>query len=135
MAAPIKIMIVDDELQMTKLLKLIVEENLDCVVETFNDPQLALERLCEVRFDVLSLDFRMPGMNGIELIKNLQTVPNGVNLDIPVLMFTGFREEAERIHPKLIENLLFLEKPISDDRYIQNIKIAMQMGRRLQPNV
>lgn len=129
MAKP-KIMVVDDEKQMTKLLRLVLEEHLDCEVVTYNDPNKALQRLKEEHFDLLSLDHRMPDMTGVELLRRLRMLIGGLNTHIPVLMFTGFREEAESLSMDMIENLLFVEKPIDDERYIRNVKLALEMSKK-----
>lgn len=124
-----KVIVIDDEPQMTKLLKLILVEELDCHVETFNDPTQALRRLQEQEFDVISLDHRMPVMTGVALVRILRGQP-GLNQTTPVMIFTGFLEEAEKMNPVEIENLLFLEKPIEDERYLRNIKLALQMKKK-----
>jgi len=124
-----KVVVIDDEPQMTKLLKLILVDELGCDVETFNDPTAALKRLNEQEFDVISLDHRMPVMTGVALVRILRSQP-GVNQTTPVMIFTGFLEEAEKLRPEEIENLLFLEKPIEDERYLRNIKLAMQMKKQ-----
>ena len=124
-----KIIVIDDEPKMTKLLRMILEDHLDCEVETYNDPHEALKRLNEQDFDLISLDHRMPGLTGMQITKSLRSIP-GTNSATPILIFTGFREEAENLAVSLLNDLLFLEKPIDDARYIQNVKVGLEMKKK-----
>ncbi len=119
-----RIAIVDDEPKMTRLLKLILEEHFNCHVETFNDPTEALKRIQTQSFDAISLDHRMPILTGMDLVKMIRTTA-GPNQFAKILLLTGFRDEAECVHPALLENLIFLEKPVQDDRYVRWIKVLL----------
>jgi len=66
----LKVVVVDDELQITELLKTF----LHCIsksveVFTFNDPEEARAHLLQHTVDVLITDFKMPKYDGIQLIK------------------------------------------------------------------
>ena len=126
----IKIIVIDDEIKMTKLLKLILDDHFYCSVETFTDPQLAFQRMTEEEFDVISLDHRMPGLTGMEIVRRLRTTPEAINHKTPILVFTGFREEAERLSLDLLNDLFFLEKPVQDDKYVYHIKIAYALKKK-----
>jgi DNA-binding NtrC family response regulator len=128
MSSKPQIILIDDEPKMTKLLKLILLDAFDCEVETFNDPLQAHELLLARSFDVISIDHRMPELMGAELVKMLR-INKGPNSKTPVLILTGYREEAE-ISVKHLDDLLFVEKPINDDSYIRNIKLALQMKKK-----
>ncbi|HWS89728.1 MAG TPA: response regulator [Pyrinomonadaceae bacterium] len=53
----------------------------------------ALRRLQgEARFDLLILDFRLPGLDGLELVRRARELPRGVRT--PIIMFTD--SEVER---------------------------------------
>lgn len=41
-------------------------------IEAFTDPEAALARACEQRFDLVISDYRMPGMNGVRLLAQLR---------------------------------------------------------------
>ena len=119
-----RIAIVDDEPKITKLLKLVLEENLTCAVEVFNEPTQALQRLRQVEFDAISLDHRMPKLSGMDLVKLLRT-SNGPNQKTRILLLTGHREEAESAHVDLLDEVIFLEKPIDDTRYLRWMKFML----------
>lgn len=129
---PIRIIVIDDEIKMTKLLSLIIKDHFECNVETFNTPDLALERLGEVEFDVISMDHRMPRLTGMELANAIRSNPHSINRTTPILIFTGFREEAQALAIDLLDDLVFVEKPIDEARYVQYLKMALAMKRRGQ---
>lgn len=58
-----RVMIVDDEQDITTIFKIGLENN-EFVVTTFNDPLEALSKFRPRLYDLLILDIRMPGMNG-----------------------------------------------------------------------
>jgi CheY-like chemotaxis protein len=119
-----RIALVDDEPKITKLLKLVLEENLACTVEVFNDPTQALERLRQVPFDAISLDHRMPKLSGMDLVKLLRT-SFGPNQKTRILLLTGYREDAECAHLDLLDEVIFLEKPIDDAHYLRWMKFVL----------
>jgi two-component system chemotaxis response regulator CheY len=121
-----KVLIVDDESSLTKLLKILLEEELACEVHTANDSVEAYDLLAQEEFDLVSLDHTMPRLTGMALLKKLRT-EDGPNRKTPVLIFTGFLGQAKAADAQIYENTIFLEKPIDDERYLRNIKIAYGM--------
>jgi CheY-like chemotaxis protein len=119
-----RIALVDDEPKITKLLKLVVEEKFACTVEVFNDPTKALARLREVQFDAISLDHRMPKLSGMDLVKLLR-ISLGPNQKTRILLLTGYREEAECANLDLLDEVIFLEKPIDETRYLRWMKFVL----------
>lgn len=80
-----RVLVVDDEKNICDLLKQAMERA-DCLVETVCEGHLALERAQKTQFDVIFLDIKMPGMNGVEVLKNLrQTQPHAA-----FVMITGY---------------------------------------------
>lgn len=119
-----KIIVIDDEPKITKLLKLILLENFDCEIETHNEPAVALERLREQHFDAISLDHRMPTLTGMDIVKLLKT-SQGPNNKTKILLLTGFRDEAECAANELLNDVIFLEKPIDGNRYVTWMKVLL----------
>ncbi len=78
-----KILIVDDEASIRRALKNILE-NENYLVEQASNGELALELSAEDNFDVILLDIKMPGMDGMEVLNKLMTVT-----DAPVIMISG----------------------------------------------
>jgi DNA-binding response OmpR family regulator len=66
-----EILAVDDELDMTTILKMTLER-VGFTVDAFNDPVLALERFKPNRYDLVVLDIMMPKLDGFELYNQLE---------------------------------------------------------------
>lgn len=72
-----RIMIVDDEQDVTFLFKIILEDvhhdpTFSCKVDSFNDPLVALENYMEGLYDLIIIDIVMPKMDGFKLYKELR---------------------------------------------------------------
>ncbi|HYY86489.1 MAG TPA: response regulator, partial [Nitrososphaeraceae archaeon] len=68
--------IVDDELDITELFREAICDSIDGIsVVTFNDPVIALEHFTNNKKDyaLVISDFRMPGINGLELLKRIKS--------------------------------------------------------------
>jgi CheY-like chemotaxis protein len=74
---PERILVVDDELDMLMLLRMIIEDNSDYAVETTNNPSEALKILTEKDYDLVISDLKMPGMDGMELFDELKDIQEG----------------------------------------------------------
>jgi CheY-like chemotaxis protein len=125
-----RIAVVDDEPKITKLLKLTLEENFTCVVDVFNDPIIALECFRQVPFHAISLDHRMPKLTGMDLVKLLRA-SKGPNQKTSILLLTGYLDDAECAHLDLLDQVMFLEKPIDEPRYLRWMKFFI---RAVQPS-
>lgn len=130
-AHPCRIALVDDEPKITKLLKLTLEENFDCSIEVFNDSIIALERFRQVPFRAISIDHRMPKLAGMDLVKILRT-SQGPNQKTRILLLTGYRDDAECAHLDLLDQVVFLEKPIDETRYLRWMKFFLYTGESAQ---
>ena len=121
-----KILLVDDELNVLNALQRALRRQLppDQVrIELFTDPHAALCRCGECRFDVVISDFRMPGMDGVELLCALNVlVPETVRIilsassEVSTVMAALNEAEAFR----------FIHKPWQDEEVINIIALALQ---------
>lgn len=106
-----RVMIVDDEPDITTIFKIGLENN-QFIVTTFNDPLEALSRFKPGLYDLLILDIRMPGMNGFQLYNKIKSIDNKVK----VCFLTAFEEargEFKSSFPFLEEVKCYLKKPIT----------------------
>jgi DNA-binding response OmpR family regulator len=90
----VRVLIVEDEPNIRELICLhLGHEGYRC--EAVSDGQRALARAEQDRFDLLVLDVMIPGLDGLSLCR---AVRNGrVNHDVPILMLTARKEEADKV--------------------------------------
>jgi DNA-binding response OmpR family regulator len=89
-----RVLVVEDEPNIRELVCLHLGlEGYAC--EGVGDGQEALARAEAERFDLLVLDVMIPGLDGLSLCR---AVRNGrINHDVPILMLTARREEADKV--------------------------------------
>ena len=120
-----KILIADDEPHVSRVLKQSLERS-GYRVDTVLHGEAALERLQESHLDVLITDIQMPRMTGQELCQRIQQeMPDRSFL---IFVLTSRTEIEHREWSRQIDNLLFLEKPISIRRLISMLDEYFDRG-------
>jgi len=79
------ILVVDDEEYIRKLLKIELEENGYQVILA-EDGEEALAKVAENEFDLITLDIRMPKMDGLDFLGHLREMDK----DLPVIILTAY---------------------------------------------
>jgi two-component system response regulator RpfG len=106
-----KVLIVDDESTGRIILSKIIQQVEDDIgVVAFDNPQDALNWLDDNHPDLIITDYRMPEMNGIELIKKIRERP-GMQ-DIPIVVITVVSEKSVRYDALEAGATAFLTRPI-----------------------
>jgi CheY-like chemotaxis protein len=106
----LKIMVVDDEPSVLKLIKSIVEP-LGYEVLALADSRQAARRLETERFDGVVLDILMPHLDGFELARRARASP--LNRGAPVLMITGLNDIDTMRKCFSLGVTFFLNKPFT----------------------
>lgn len=65
-----KVVFIDDEIKVLNAVKRLLRK-LPYDFEFFSDPEIALEKIKNMSVDVVIVDYRMPGMDGLELLRKL----------------------------------------------------------------
>lgn len=92
--SPIRVMVVDDTSAVRRVLTQVLEEESDItVVGTASNGREALERIPRLAPDILLLDIEMPGMSGLELLRELR----GNASTLPVLLFSSLTERGAMV--------------------------------------
>jgi DNA-binding NtrC family response regulator len=121
---PNKILIVDDE---PFNLDLLEQELMDqgYVIERANDGAEALKKIDSTQPDLVLLDYNMPDLNGIEVLKELRKK----ECDVPVIMLTA-HGTIERAVTAIKEGAYdFLTKPFEPDHITFTVKKALEQER------
>lgn len=106
-----RVLIVDDESTgRTILAKIIQQAEDDVIVDSFDNPVEALNWLDHNHPDLIITDYRMPEINGVELIKQIRAKPSCQ--DIPIMMITVVSEKSVRYDALEAGATAFLTRPI-----------------------
>ena len=112
-----RILIVDDEPDITLSFKMILEGN-GFKVDTYNDPVIAKGNFKPDAYELVILDIRMPKMDGFQLYEELKKMDDKVK----VVFITAFDinyEGLRKMYPELrIDS--FVRKPV-DSEYLINV--------------
>lgn len=92
-AEPRSILVVDDSLT-TRMLEKALLESAGYRVAMARDSSEALGLLAQASYDLIIIDFAMPGMNGIELAECIRGTP--ARSDIPMLMLTSHGDDESK---------------------------------------
>lgn len=77
-----------------------------------------------IRIDLLITDLNMPGMNGIEFIKEVRKLPNYKFM--PILFLTTESQQARKMEAKAAGASGWLVKPATADELINTIKLVLR---------
>jgi DNA-binding response OmpR family regulator len=112
--------LVDDELDVTYTIKKVLENN-GFVVDSYNDPTLALSNFKLGLYDLLLLDIKMPKMDGFELYQKMRKIDSNVKICF-LTASELFYEEYRRLdaYPTL-DKEYFIQKPIRTEELVHQL--------------
>ena len=120
-----KIVLVDDEVMVTRTLETLLKLEGLKDTESFNDPLEALEYLKINQCELIISDFIMPKMEGIEFLSRAKKLP--MQEDTTQILLTGYADKENAI--KAINEVgifKYIEKPWNNDDLVLNIKNAIE---------
>ena len=123
-----KILVIDDESDVTFTIKNILEDN-GFAVDTFNDPILALNYYKVNLYDLIILDIKMPKMDGFELYIKIREKDPKVKICFLTAIAT-FNEEFRKtrlVLGKTINEDYFIQKPIKMEDLLKKLTSIMNI--------
>jgi two-component system response regulator FixJ len=120
-----KVYVIDDDEAMRDSLNFLLEAA-DFNVTLFETAQNFLDALPGLEFGCVVSDVRMPGIDGIELLKRMKAGHSA----FPIVIMTGHGDVPLAVEAMKLGAVDFLEKPFEDDRLIGMIDAAI---RRAEP--
>jgi DNA-binding response OmpR family regulator len=123
-----KILVIDDESDVTFTIKNILEDN-GFAVDTFNDPILALNNYKANLYDLIILDIKMPKMDGFELYIKIREKDPKVKICFLTAIAT-FNEEFRKtrlVLGKTINEDYFIQKPIKMEDLLKKLTSIMNI--------
>lgn len=119
-----KILVIDDEEDMQKLLKIRLEQESFTVVAA-SDGEEGFKAAETEMPDLILLDIMMPKVDGYSCLKEIRRIQK--TKDIPVLMLSGKEEEKVRDLFAFQKISGYLEKPFELDNLVAKIKEILKM--------
>ena len=126
MSSP-SILLVEDDRDLAALLRLHLEDA-GCAVEAVADGALALQKALQHTYDLVVLDLMLPGMNGLEVCRQLRAAGRTV----PVLMLTAQGDVTARVKGLETGADDYVAKPFSIPEVLARVKALLrrvEMGR------
>lgn len=126
-----RLLIVDDEKDMLRLLSRSVGKALDCEVETAASGEEALRLFDPDAFDLALLDIRMAGMDGMAVLEEIQSRAPG----FAVIMMTAYGAIEVAVEAIRKGAYDFITKPFDHDELVHHLRNALERGRLLKENL
>ncbi|RJP68541.1 MAG: response regulator [Candidatus Abyssobacteria bacterium SURF_17] len=122
---PSKILLVDDEKEFVQTLSERLEMR-DLSTAVVYDGEQALSYLKSEEPEVMILDLRMPGIDGVEVLRRVKKEHPGVE----VIILTGHGTEKDEQLTRELGAFAYLEKPVEIDKLAKTVKEAYEKIHR-----
>jgi two-component system nitrogen regulation response regulator NtrX len=118
-----KILVIDDEAAIRDSLRMILEYEEYRFVGA-SSGQEGLEVVARERPDVVLLDIKMPGMDGMEVLRKLHAADQA----LPVVMISGHGTTATAVEAIRSGAIDFLDKPLGSERVIVTLRNVLRQS-------
>lgn len=120
----VKILVVDDEERIRRLLKMYLERE-NYIIEEAENGDEALSKALANDYDVILLDLMMPGKDGIEVCRELRE-----KKATPVIMLTAKGEEVNRVQGFEVGTDDYIVKPFSPREVVLRVKALLRRSSK-----
>jgi two-component system nitrogen regulation response regulator NtrX len=124
-----RILVIDDEPAIRDTMRMILEyDGYDCLVAASGQEGLAVaERESP---DLVFVDIKMPGLDGLEVLSRLRTL----NETLPVVVVSAHATTSTALEAGKLGAFRFIEKPLSKDYVIDAIREGLELGNLRREN-
>ncbi len=127
-SARIRVLVVDDEQDISQLIKHTLERGGDLQVETVASGDAALKAVQEETPDLIILDLNLPVLSGVEVCRILRARPNTAHT--PIIMLTARTSEGDRVHGLEVGADDYVTKPFSLRELAARVRAVIRRGRQ-----
>jgi two-component system catabolic regulation response regulator CreB len=120
----IKILIVDDEDDITSSFKRILEIH-GFEVDAYNDSMLALSKFKANYYDIALFDIKMPYIDGFDLYKKIKEIDNNIRICFLTASEAYYQQFREKDYSQLSRDL-FIQKPIELEELLKRIEHVLK---------
>ncbi len=121
-----KILIIEDDRDIADLISIHMTDN-GHQTEKIHDGKEGLVKALEQKHDLIILDLKLPGMDGLEICRRLRMEKNGT----PVIMLTSKSEEIDKVLGLEIGADDYMTKPFSIRELMARVKSVLRRGSLL----
>ena len=125
-----KILIVDDELSVRNSLREWFLED-GFAVETAEDGNTALQRMHSGPYDIVIIDLKMPGMDGITLERRIRQIDK----DAAIIILTAFASVETAVEALKLGAFDYVTKPVDPDELSNTVRNALKQRELESENV
>ncbi|MGA7874247.1 MAG: sigma-54 dependent transcriptional regulator, partial [Desulfoferrobacter sp.] len=125
------LLIIDDEPDMLQLLKRSLEPEMGCNVKTASNGKEALKMLASEPLDLVLLDMRMPGMDGLEVLQRIRSKHSWLT----VIMMTAHGCIETAVQAIKMGAYDFITKPFDHEALVWTLNKALERSRLLRENL
>ncbi|TNC70890.1 HD domain-containing phosphohydrolase [Rubellimicrobium roseum] len=118
--------VIDDHRVNLGVLRGVIESVSDWRAEAFSDPLAALDRCARKVFDLVVVDYQMPGLDGVGVVRRLRADPRFEH--VPIVMITADGDRALRIEAIRAGATDFLTKPVDPEEL--RVRVANLLALR-----
>jgi len=122
-----KILVVDDEAKIVRLVRSYLEQSGFVVVEA-NDGQMALIQARREKPDLVVLDLGLPGIDGLEVARTLRR-----ERDTPIIMLTARIEDTDKIVGLELGADDYMTKPFSPRELLARVRAVLRRAKPARP--
>ena len=125
-----RLLIAEDELEISKVLKMVLEQQ-KYAVDVVDNGADALDYILDGDYDGVILDLMMPRMDGIEVLRRLRAEENAT----PVLVLTARSEVSDRVEGLDAGADDFLPKPFAITELLARVRAMLRRRANYVPDV
>ena len=117
---PKNILVIDDDGMVTKSLCSFLAKS-GYITDSAETGYEGLEKIKDTHLDLIVIDIRMPGLNGVETAKKIKEILKSKNIpEVPILFITGYTDSKENILAQEIGEVIF--KPFNNQDFLECIR-------------
>lgn len=129
-----KILLVDDDkIVLRTIEKLLAREGYELTV--VESGQKAVEISKDIFFDLIIVDIRMPGMNGIEMIERIKKLQESKVLKSKFMIITGYSDADSANKASQMNIYQFLFKPFDKDLFLEAIGVCLRTKEEIESRI
>jgi DNA-binding NtrC family response regulator len=129
-ASPASILIIDDEAEIRESLQTLLEMD-DYRVEVAGSGEEGLVRIATQPFDLVLLDFALPGKNGLEVLADIHER----DPQLAVIMITAYGTVENAVSAMQAGAGNFIQKPWGNEKLLADVRAAIARHRAEEENV